>query len=53
MFRKLLHDQIQAVQNGQDPVGTSTDSAKDDMIQLIQEGFSAFSFAAAKEQREA
>jgi 5,5'-dehydrodivanillate O-demethylase len=53
MFRKLLRDQIQAVQNGQDPVGTSTDSAKDDMIQLIQEGFSAFSFAAAKEQREA
>jgi hypothetical protein len=29
------------------------DPAKDNMIQLIQEGFSAFSFAAAQEQREA
>ena len=53
MFRKLLHDQIQAVQNGQDPAGTSMDPTKDEMIQLIHEGYSAFSFAAAQEQREA
>jgi 5,5'-dehydrodivanillate O-demethylase len=53
MFRKLLRDQIQAVQNGQDPAGTSMDPTKDEMIQLIHEGYSAFSFAAAQEQREA
>jgi 5,5'-dehydrodivanillate O-demethylase len=48
MFRKLLRDQIQAVENGADPIGTNRDPAKDDVIQLIQEGFSAFSFAAAQ-----
>ena len=53
MFRKLLRDQIQAVQNGQDPAGTSMDPTKDEMIQLIHEGYSAFSFAAAQEQRQA
>jgi 5,5'-dehydrodivanillate O-demethylase len=44
MFRKLLRDQIHAVQNGQDPVGVNRDPAKDEVIQLVQEGFSAFSF---------
>jgi 5,5'-dehydrodivanillate O-demethylase len=49
MFRKLLHEQIQAVQNNQDPVGTNLDAAKDEIIQLVHEGYSAFSFAAAQE----
>jgi hypothetical protein len=53
MFRKLLREQIQAVQNGQDPVGTNMDPAKDDMIRLVHEGYSAFSFAAAQEERGA
>lgn len=44
MLRKLLRDQIQAVQNGQDPVGVNRDRAKDEMIQLVEEGYSAFSF---------
>ncbi|HEX2931410.1 MAG TPA: aromatic ring-hydroxylating dioxygenase subunit alpha [Candidatus Binatia bacterium] len=44
MLRKLLRDQIQAVQNGQDPVGVNRDPAKDEMIQLVEEGYSAFSF---------
>jgi len=49
MLRKLLREQIQAVENGADPIGTNRDPAKDDVIQLIHEGFSAFSFAAAQE----
>ena len=53
MFRKLLHEQIQAVQNSQDPIGTNLDPATDEMIQLIHEGYSAFSFAAAHEERGA
>jgi hypothetical protein len=52
MFRKLLREQIQAVQNNQDPVGTNLDATKDEMIQLIHEGYSAFSFAAAQEERD-
>jgi 5,5'-dehydrodivanillate O-demethylase len=48
MLRKLLREQISAVENGEDPVGTNRDPAKDGMIQLIQEGYSAFSFAAAR-----
>jgi 5,5'-dehydrodivanillate O-demethylase len=51
MFRKLLRDQIQAVQNGGDPIGNNTDPNKDAVIELIQEGYSAFSFAAAREQQ--
>jgi 5,5'-dehydrodivanillate O-demethylase len=51
MFRKLLREQIQAVENGADPIGTNRDPAKDDVIQLIHEGFSAFSFAAAQANR--
>jgi 5,5'-dehydrodivanillate O-demethylase len=48
MFRKLLREQIQAVENGADPIGANRDPAKDGVIQLIHEGFSAFSFAAAQ-----
>jgi hypothetical protein len=51
MFRKLLRDQIQAVQNGGDPIGNNADPNKDAVIELIQEGYSAFSFAAAREQQ--
>jgi 5,5'-dehydrodivanillate O-demethylase oxygenase subunit len=52
MFRKLLRDQIQAVQNSQDPVGTNRDPEKDLVIQLIQEGYSAFSFATESTARD-
>jgi 5,5'-dehydrodivanillate O-demethylase len=45
MFRKLLRDQIEAVKNGDDPIGTNRDPAKDAVIRLIHEGYSAFSFA--------
>ena len=51
MFRKLLREQIQAVESGSDPVGTNRDPAKDEVIHLIQEGLSAFSFAAAQAER--
>ena len=50
MFRKLLGEQIAAVESGADPIGVNRDPNKDEVIQLIQEGYSAFSFAAA--QRE-
>jgi 5,5'-dehydrodivanillate O-demethylase len=50
MFRKLLSEQVAAVQNGADPVGVNRDPRKDEIIELIHEGYSAFSFAAA--QRE-
>jgi 5,5'-dehydrodivanillate O-demethylase len=50
MFRKLLREQILAVKNGNDPVGTNRDPTKDEIIRLIHEdGYSAFSFAAARE----
>ncbi|MGH7852844.1 MAG: Rieske 2Fe-2S domain-containing protein, partial [Candidatus Binatia bacterium] len=48
MFRKLLSEQIAAVQNGADPIGINRDPKKDKVIELIQEGYSAFSFAAAQ-----
>jgi 5,5'-dehydrodivanillate O-demethylase len=51
MLRQLLREQIQAVQNGKDPIGTSIDPNKDAVIQLVQEGYSAFSFAAARGQQ--
>lgn len=50
MFRKLLSEQIATAQSGADPIGVNRDPKKDQVIQLIQEGYSAFSFAAA--QRE-
>lgn len=52
MFRKFLREQIEVVQNGGDPVGVNTDPDKDEVIQLIQEGYSAFSFAAERAAAE-
>jgi 5,5'-dehydrodivanillate O-demethylase oxygenase subunit len=46
LFRKLLRDQIRAVQNGEDPIGINRDPAKDEVIRLIPEGYTAFSHAA-------
>jgi hypothetical protein len=49
MFRKLLREQIQAVQKGDDPVGVNRDPAKDEMIRMIPENaYDAFSFARAR-----
>jgi len=48
MYRKLLREQILAVQEGRDPVGVNRDPKKDEVIRLIHEGFDAFSFAAAQ-----
>ena len=45
MFRKLLHEQISTVQQGQDPIGVNFDPAKDQPIALIHEGYDAYSFA--------
>lgn len=47
MFRKLLSEQIAAAQSGADPIGINRDPRNDEIIELIQEGYSAFSFAAA------
>jgi 5,5'-dehydrodivanillate O-demethylase len=47
MFRKLLREQIRAVQDGTSPIGINTDPAKDEVIRLIpEEGYTAFSHAA-------
>jgi 5,5'-dehydrodivanillate O-demethylase len=46
LFRKLLRDQIRAVQNGENPVGTNPDRQKDEVIRLIPGGYTAFSHAA-------
>ncbi len=49
MFRKLLRDQIQAVQNGRRPVGVNLNSNGERIIDLIPErAYDAFSFAAAR-----
>ena len=48
MLRKFLREQIQAVQNGGDPVGINVDPSTDEVVQLIQEGHSAFSFTAER-----
>ena len=45
LFRKLLRDQIRAMQNGEDPVGVNRDPQKDEVIRLIPEGYTAFSAA--------
>jgi 5,5'-dehydrodivanillate O-demethylase len=50
MFRKLLSEQIVAVQSGADPIGVNHDPRNDETIELIQEGYSAFSFAAARRE---
>jgi 5,5'-dehydrodivanillate O-demethylase len=50
MFRKLLRDQIQAVQNGADPIGVNRDPAKDETIRMIpDQAYNAFSFAAERQ----
>ena len=48
MLRKLLEEQIAAVQAGANPVGVNFDPELDQTIELIQEGYNAFSFAAAR-----
>jgi 5,5'-dehydrodivanillate O-demethylase oxygenase subunit len=48
LFRKLLRDQIRAVQNGGDPVGVNRDPEKDEMVRLIPEGYTAFTARAAQ-----
>jgi 5,5'-dehydrodivanillate O-demethylase len=48
LFRKLLRDQIRAVQNGEDPVGVNRDPKHDEMIHIIPEGYTAFSTAVAQ-----
>jgi len=45
LFRKLLRDQIRAVQNGEDPIGVTRDHKHDEMIRLSPEGYTAFSVA--------
>jgi len=52
MFRKLLREQIEAVQRGQNPIGVNFDAAHDQMIKMIPEGqsYDAFSFAAARQK---
>jgi 5,5'-dehydrodivanillate O-demethylase len=49
LFRKLLRDQIRAVENGGDPVGINRDPGKDEVIRLIPEGYTAFSHSAEEE----
>jgi 5,5'-dehydrodivanillate O-demethylase len=49
LFRKLLRDQIRAVQNGGDPIGINRDPEKDEIIRLIPEGYTAFSHSAEEE----
>ena len=49
-FRKLLRDQIRAVQNGADPIGINADPEKDEIIRLIPEGYTAFSHEAEAEE---
>ena len=48
LFRKLLRDQIRAVQNGADPVGVNRERERDEIIRLIPEGYTAFSSTAAQ-----
>jgi hypothetical protein len=50
MLRKLLAEQIAAVQSGADPIGINRDPRYDTTIQLIQDGYTTFSFAAARRQ---
>ena len=51
MFRKLLREQIQAVEAGKDPIGVNREPAKDEMIRMIPDkAYNAFSFAAERQQ---
>jgi 5,5'-dehydrodivanillate O-demethylase len=50
MYRKLLREQIQAVQAGGNPIGTNFDTSRDAMIELVhKDGYDAFSFAAKRQ----
>jgi 5,5'-dehydrodivanillate O-demethylase len=49
LLRKLLRDQIHVVQNGGNPLGVNLDPAKDEVIRLIPEGYTAFSHEMAEE----
>ncbi len=49
IFRKLLRDQMRAVENGGDPAGINRDPAKDEMIRLVPEGYTAFSVRAGQD----
>jgi 5,5'-dehydrodivanillate O-demethylase len=54
MYRKLLREQILALQEGKDPVGTNQDPTKDQVIKLINDqGHNAFSFAARQAAEKA
>jgi len=53
MFRKLLREQIAAVQGGGDPIGVNFDAARDKIIEMIREGFDAYSFARDRQERRA
>ncbi len=53
IFRKLLRDQIRAVQSGRDPIGINMDPAKDEVIRMIPEGYTAYSFAAKRAKNKA
>jgi 5,5'-dehydrodivanillate O-demethylase len=46
LFRKLLKDQVRAVENGANPIGINFDSEKDEIIRLIPQGYTAFSGSA-------
>jgi 5,5'-dehydrodivanillate O-demethylase oxygenase subunit len=50
LFRKLLRDQIRAVESGADPIGVNRDPAKDEVIRLIPEGYTAFTHALEEEE---
>jgi 5,5'-dehydrodivanillate O-demethylase len=43
MFRKLVREQIHVVENGSDPIGINRDPARDEVICLIPDGYTAFS----------
>ena len=43
LFRKLLKDQVRAVETGKDPPGINRDPEKDEVIRLIPQGYTAFS----------
>jgi hypothetical protein len=45
MFRKLLRDQIRAVESGGDPIGVNMDPKNDEIVKLIPEGYTAFQAA--------
>ncbi|HEY2987259.1 MAG TPA: hypothetical protein VGL11_06010, partial [Candidatus Binatia bacterium] len=50
LFRKLLRDQVRAVEKDGDPIGVNLDPAKDEVIRLIPEGYTAFTHALEEEE---